>query len=69
MAAAIATIPRTVWHGISMTERKSKQKREEYNEAAFHAVREATEEHEPESQADGDSGPEPHQVWPARKPA
>jgi hypothetical protein len=35
-----------------------KPKREDFNEAAFRVVREATEEHEPEPQADGDSEPD-----------
>jgi hypothetical protein len=49
-----------------MPKRPSKPKREDFNEAAFRVVREATEGHEPEPQADGDSGPEPQDTEPTR---
>jgi len=52
-----------------MPKRPQKPKREDFNEAAFRVVREATERHEPEPQADGDSGPEPQEAGPARKPS
>ena len=52
-----------------MRKRPTKPKREDFNEAAFRVVREATEEHEPEPQADGDSGPESKEAEPARKPS
>jgi hypothetical protein len=45
-----------------MSKGPRKPDREDFNEAAFRVVREATEGHEPEPQADGDSGPEPQQA-------
>ena len=40
-----------------MTRKRSpKPKQEDFNEAAFRVVREATEGHDPEPQADGDDG-------------
>jgi hypothetical protein len=42
-----------------MPKRPAKPKREDFNEAAFRVVREATEKHDAEPQADGDSGAEP----------
>lgn len=38
-----------------MPKRPTKPKREDFNEAAFRVVREATEEHDAEPQADGDA--------------
>lgn len=38
-----------------MPKRPRKPPREDFNEAAFRVVREATEGHEPEPQADGDA--------------
>jgi hypothetical protein len=52
-----------------MPKRPRKPKREDFNEAAFRVVREATEGHEPEPQADGDSGEDQSQEQPARKPS
>ncbi len=45
-----------------MPKRPRKPKREDFNEAAFRVVKEATEGHEPEPQADGGSGPEPQEA-------
>ena len=46
-----------------------RRKGEDFNEAAFRVVREATGGHESAPQADGDSGPEPQEAEPADIPA
>ena len=52
-----------------MAKKPRKPTDEDFNEAAFRVVREATEEREPEPQADGDSGTGPQAAEPARKPS
>ena len=50
-----------------MPKNPRKPKREDFNEAAFRVVRQATEGREPEPQADGDAG-EPAAVEPTPQP-
>jgi hypothetical protein len=44
---------------------RPKPKREDFNQAAFRVVREATKDNESEPQADGDSGQDPQEAEPA----